>query len=53
MFRLNDYGEGSELYKYLSSIASNTIYEALNEWVQTPDNLQEVCRPLQADMQVR
>lgn len=42
MFRLNDYGEGSELYKYLSSIASNTIYEALNEWVQTPDNLQEV-----------
>ena len=42
MFRLVSYEEDSELTKYLSSIASNTIYEELCEWVRSPKDLMEV-----------
>ena len=42
MFRLVSFEEGSELNKYLSSIASDTIYEALCDWVQSPEDLMEV-----------
>lgn len=41
MFRLANFEEGTELYKYLSSISSKTIYDALCEWVSTPYELLE------------
>lgn len=42
MFRLAEYEEGSDLFKYLSSISSKTIYDALCDWVRTPDDLREL-----------
>lgn len=44
MFRLVSFEEGSELYKYLSSISSETIYDALCEWVYSPVMLEEICQ---------
>lgn len=44
MFRLVSFEEGSELYKYLSSISSRTIYDALCEWVYSPVMLEEICQ---------
>lgn len=34
MFRLVNFDEDSKLYPYLSGIASDTIYHALNEWME-------------------
>lgn len=42
MFRLVSQEEDSELTRYLSSIASNTIYEELCGWVRSPKDLIEV-----------
>lgn len=42
MFRLAEYEEGSDIFKYLSSISSKTIYDALCDWVRTPDDLLEL-----------
>ena len=42
MFRLTAYGDQPELYRYLSSIASNSIGQALDDWFGTPYELEEV-----------
>ena len=42
MFRLTAYGDQPELYRYLSSIASNSICQALDDWLGTPYELEEV-----------
>lgn len=41
MFRLAALKEGSELYKYLSSISSRTIYDAICDWMYSPGELEE------------
>ena len=38
MFRLANFEEGTPLYHYLSSIASNVIYNALDVWGGSPDD---------------
>lgn len=42
MFRLTAYDDQPELYRYLSSIASNSICRALDDWFGTPYELEEV-----------
>ncbi len=41
MFRLTAYGDQPELYRYLSSIASTSICQALDDWFGIPYELEE------------
>ena len=41
MIRLTAYGDQPELYRYLSSIASNSIWQALDDWFGTPMSLKK------------
>ena len=50
MFRLTAYGDQPELYRYLSSIASNSIGQALDDWFGTPYELEEVYLSLADDI---
>lgn len=43
MIRLAAFKEGTDLYRYLSGIASKTIYDALCEWVESPADIEEIC----------